>query len=139
MKRAAQKLEAKARQTSLANRVAKGEELTALMISEEAEIGDGLSSDLIQELATWLGLGIVSMMHMIDPGAVILGGAMNFGGHDAPVGGKFIEQVRSIVRQHAFPILAQRTTIDFATLGGDAGFIGAAGIARIEFHRKQKM
>jgi glucokinase len=137
VKRAEQELNAKVRKTSLANRVASGEELTALMISAEAEIGDGLSSDLIQELATWLGLGIVTLMHVIDPGAVILGGAMNFGGQDAPVGAKFIERVRAVVSQHAFPIPAQRTTIDFATLGGDAGFIGAAGIARIEYHRKK--
>ena len=138
VKRAAQELESKVRKTTLANRVAKGEELTALMISEEAEIGDALSNDLIQELATWLGLGIVTLMHTIDPGAVILGGAMNFGGHDAPVGKKFIERVRAVVRQHAFPIPAQRTTIDFATLGGDAGFIGAAGIARLAFHRSER-
>jgi glucokinase len=138
VKRAAQELEAKARKTTLANRVSKGEELTALMVSEEAEIGDALSSDLIQELATWLGLGIVTLMHTIDPGAVILGGAMNFGGHDAPVGAKFIERVRSIVKTHAFPIPAQRTTIDFATLGGDAGFIGAAGIARLDFHQRER-
>ena len=137
VKRAEEELVAKVRKTTLAARVAKGEELTALMISEEAEIGDALSTDLIQELATWLGLGIVSLMHTIDPGAVILGGAMNFGGHDNPVGKKFIERVRSIVKKHAFPIPAARTTIDFATLGGDAGFIGAAGIARIEFHRKK--
>ena len=51
---------------------------------------------------------------------------------------KFIARVRSIVRQHAFPIPAQRTTIDFATLGGDAGFIGAAGIARLDFHRQER-
>jgi glucokinase len=137
VKRAEQELAAKIRKSTLANRVAKSEELTALMISEEAEVGDALSSDLIQELATWLGLGIVTLMHTIDPGAVILGGAMNFGGHEAPVGKKFIERVRSIVKKHAFPIPAARTTIDFATLGGDAGFIGAAGIARIEFHRNK--
>lgn len=138
VKRAWQELNARVRKTSLANRVSKGEELTALMISDEAEIGDALSNDLIQELATWLGLGIVTLMHTIDPGAVILGGAMNFGGHDAPVGKRFIERVRAVVSKHAFPIPAQRTTIDFAALGGDAGFIGAAGIARIDFHRKRK-
>ncbi len=138
VKRAWQELNARIRKTTLANRVAKGEELTALMISDEAEIGDALCSDLIQELATWLGLGIVTLMHTIDPGAVILGGAMNFGGHDAPVGKKFIERVRAVVRKHAFPIPAERTTIDFATLGGDAGFIGAGGIARLEFHREKR-
>jgi len=68
--------------------------------------------------------------------AVILGGAMNFGGHEDAVGRRFIEQVRGIVRKRAFPIPAQKTVIDFAALGSDAGYIGAAGIARVEHHRK---
>jgi glucokinase len=110
--------------------------LTALMISEAADSGDSLAFEAIMELGTWLGLGCVSLMHTIDPGAVILGGAMNFGGHEDPVGRRFIEHVRGVVRKHAFPIPAQRTTIDYALLGSDAGFIGAAGIARLEQHRK---
>jgi glucokinase len=111
--------------------------LTALMISEAADSGDSLAFEAIMELGTWLGLGCVSLMHTIDPGAVILGGAMNFGGHEDPVGRRFIEHVRGVVRKHAFPIPAQRTTIDYALLGSDAGFIGAAGIARLEQHRKK--
>jgi hypothetical protein len=33
-------------------------------------------------------------------------------------------------------VLAQRTIIGYASLGGDAGYIGAAGIARLEHHKK---
>jgi glucokinase len=33
----------------------------------------------------------------------------------------------------AFPIPASRTRVDFAELGGAAGFIGAAGCARMAF------
>jgi glucokinase len=107
------------------------------MIDEEADKGDALAFEVIFELGTWLGLGCVTLMHTIDPGAVILGGAMNFGGADDPTGRRFLEHVRGVVRKHAFPIPAQRTVIDFATLAGDAGFIGAAGIARVEHHRKK--
>ena len=32
-----------------------------------------------------------------------------------------------------FPVLAENTIIDFATLGSDSGFIGAAGVARAQF------
>ena len=126
------------RTTSLSQRIGEMSQLTALMISEEADHGDSLSFEVIMELATWLGLGIVTLMHTIDPGAVILGGAMNFGGHDDAVGRRFIEQVRTIVRKRAFPIPAQKTVIDFAVLGSDAGFIGAAGIARLEHHHKAR-
>src|SRR5207248_4700277 len=125
------------RATSLSKRISEVEPLTALMIAQEADRGDSLAYEVIMELATWLGLGIVTLMHTIDPGAVILGGAMNFGGHDDSVGRRFIEQIRTIVRKRAFPIPAQRTVIDFATLGSDAGFIGAAGIARAEFHKRK--
>ncbi len=128
---------AEGRATSLTNRISEMSPLTALMISEEADAGDSLSYEVIMELATGLGLGIVTLMHTIDPGAVILGGAMNFGGHEDAVGRRFIEQVRSIVRKRAFPIPAQKTVIDFASLGSDAGYIGAAGIARAEFHKRQ--
>jgi glucokinase len=127
---------AQGRATSLTERIGETSQLTALMIAQEADHGDSLSFEVIMELATWLGLGIVTLMHTIDPGAVILGGAMNFGGHDDAVGRRFIEQVRGIVRKRAFPILAQKTVIDFALLGSDAGYIGAAGIARVEHHRK---
>jgi glucokinase len=130
---------AQGRATSLTQRINEMSPLTALMISEEADRGDSLSYEVVMELATWLGLGIVTLMHTIDPGAVILGGAMNFGGHDDAVGRRFIEQVRTIVRKRAFPIPAQKTTIDFAALGGDAGYIGAAGIARLEHHRRGRI
>jgi glucokinase len=123
------------RATSLTKRISDQTPLTALMIAEEADHGDPLAYECIMELGTWLGLGVVSLMHTIDPGAVILGGAMNFGGPEDPVGRRFIEHVRGVVRKHAFPIPAQRTTIDFALLGGDAGYIGAAGIARLAHHR----
>jgi glucokinase len=126
------------RATSLNERISETSPLTALMIDEEADRGDALAFEVIMELATWLGLGIVTLMHTIDPGAVILGGAMNFGGHDDPVGRRFLEQVRSVVRKHAFPIPAQRTVIDFALLGSDAGYIGAAGIARLAYHQARR-
>src|SRR5436190_1322049 len=121
--------------TSLSQRISETSPLTALMIAEEADRGDPLSYEVIMELANWLGLGIVTLMHTIDPGAVILGGAMNFGGHEDAVGRRFLEHVRGIVRKRAFPIPSQRTVIDFAALGSDAGYIGAAGIARLAHHR----
>jgi glucokinase len=130
-------LMATGRATSLTQRISETSPLTALMIAEEADNGDSLAYETIMELATWLGLGIVTFMHTIDPGAVILGGAMNFGGHDDPLGRRFLEHVRGIIRQRAFPIPAQRTVIDFAALGGDAGYIGAAGIARLQHHRQR--
>lgn len=126
------------KESSLHARLRDGNPLTALMIDEEAEAGDQLANEVIDEVAYWLGVGIVSLMHCIDPGAVILGGAMNFGGYSKPVGHRFLDTIRQFVRENSFPVLAKKTVIDYASLGGDAGFIGAAGIARSEFHRRRR-
>jgi glucokinase len=119
-----------ARPSSVRERLEGGDALTPLLLAEEAEKGDGLSLELILETAMLLGVGIVSLMHTIDPGAVVLGGAMNFGGHRSELGRRFLERVREEVRHRAFPVVADKVTVDFASLGGDAGYIGAAGIAR---------
>jgi glucokinase len=122
---------------SLAAAVAAGEKLTPILIGREAGAGDPLATELLMETARWLGIGIVTLMHTIDPEAVILGGAMLFGGEEAPVGRAFIERVRAEVKRRTFPLLAAKTPIRFASLGGDAGSIGVAGLARLE-HRRGK-
>lgn len=118
------------RESSLAQRLSSGKELTTLMLSEEAERGDALASEVILESAMYLGIGIVTLVHTIDPGAVILGGAMNFGGRESPVGRRFLQRVEEEFKSRAFEVVAKNTLIDYASLAGDAGYIGAAGVAR---------
>jgi glucokinase len=60
---------------------------------------------------------------------------MTFGGKESHVGGKFLERIQQEVRERAFPVLAEQTVIDFASLGGDAGYIGAAGLARADYRK----
>ncbi len=122
---------------TLAAAVAAGEELTPILIAREAERGDPLASNVLMEAARWLGIGIVSLMHAIDPEAVVIGGAMTFGREANPVGRMFLARVKEEVHRRAFPVLAERTSIRYASLGGDAGSIGAAGLARLD-HRRSR-
>lgn len=104
--------------------------LSPLLIAEEAEKGDELSRVLILEMARCLGVATTSICHVVDPTIVLLGGAMTFGRHETDIGRAFLECVRTEFRRRAFPVLAEKITIDYASLGGNAGFIGAAGCAR---------
>ncbi len=118
------------RRSTLTARVDNGEELSPLMLDQEADRGDSLSMEIILDTARYLGIGVVSAMHTIDPQGVVIGGAMTFGQHGTATGRKFLARVQEEVTARAFPMLAQRTTVDYASLGGDAGYIGAAGLAR---------
>lgn len=121
------------RTSSLRGRMEAGEDLSALMIDEEAERGDALAIEIVRETARYLGIGVVTAMHSVDPQGVVIGGAMTFGQHDTATGRMFLDRIRQEVALRAFPMLVERTKIDFATLGGDAGYIGAAGLARRDY------
>jgi glucokinase len=123
------------RPSSLNKRIAQHDELTPKLLAEEAEAGDALSLDIIAETARYLGVGVVNLMHTVDPNGVLLGGAMTFGGHDSDLGLRFLGWIKEEIERRAFRRLAQRTAIDFANLGGDAGYIGAAGLARAEYRK----
>ena len=118
------------RASTIRSRLDGGEELTSLLVAEEAEGGDELAYDVVLETADSLAIGIVSLVHTIDPTKVILGGAMNFGGADHDLGRRFLHRVTEQFRRKTFPALAENTKIEFAALGGDAGYLGAAGLAR---------
>jgi glucokinase len=63
-------------------------------------------------------------MHTIDPDLVLFGGGM------INAGQSLLDDIRQDVRRMAFPIPAARCRIEFASLGEEAGFVGAAGWAR---------
>ncbi|MFM8577958.1 MAG: ROK family protein [Planctomycetaceae bacterium] len=115
---------------SLAAAVAAGAEVTPILVAEHAAASDPLAVEILLETARWLAIGTVTLMHTIDPEGVVIGGGMNFGGEETPVGRMFIGGIRDEVAKRTFPYLAARTGIRYASLGGDAGYIGAAGLAR---------
>jgi len=132
IKRCRESLDA-GRESSLKEELQRGEELTPLLIARMAEAGDRLSDELIMQTARYLGVGTTSLMHTIDPEMILFGGAMTFGRNDTELGRRFIGEIRNEVHKRAFPVPAAKTKIEYASLGGDAGYIGAAGCARLKF------
>jgi glucokinase len=110
-----------------------GKPITAKRVYEAAVAGDEFSLKIIDETAVFLGVGVTSIVHAVDPGMVVLGGAMDFGGAKSPIGQRFLNGIRAEFKERTFPHVYEGTTIDFATLGGDAGYIGAAGTARQDY------
>ncbi len=110
-----------------------GEELTPLLMAKAAEAGDQLADELIMDAARCLGVGTTTLMHTIDPNMILFGGAMTFGRHEKELGRRFLQRIKDEVKKRAFPVPYARTTIDYATLGSDAGYIGAAGCAKLKF------
>ena len=104
------------------------------LLPREAYVVNAARGEIIDETAFYLGIGVTGAVHTIDPGIVVLGGAMNFGGSDCSIGQRFLKGITEEFRRRTFPNVAEGTKIEFASLGGAAGHIGAAGIARVDYH-----
>ena len=118
--------------TSLTARLEAGKRLTPLLIAKEAEAGDAFCIEIVMETARYLGIGIASLLHVINPNGVVLGGAMTFGGARSKLGQQFRARVVQEVNARGLSSVTKQLTIDFASLGGDAGYFGAAGMARLD-------
>lgn len=112
-------------------------ELTAKKVYDAAMAGDSLAIEIVDETAKWLGVGITSIVHLFDPGSIVLGGAMNFGGADSAIGERFLTGIQQEFKDRTFPNVYEGTSIKFATLGANAGYLGLAGYAR-KAHNRDK-
>lgn len=107
--------------------------LSALAVSQAADAGDQLAIELVQQTAGYLACGIATLAHVVDPEAFILGGAVDFGGDETPLGRSFLDRVIRETKKLVFPVVGEKLIVRFAKLGSDAGFVGAAGLARTQF------
>lgn len=97
--------------------------LTGKMIFEAAQAGDEVAKWVFEETATWLGLGIASIVHYQNPERVVLCGGM------IAAGDLLFGPVRRTVRENTFEVPGRRCEIVAAGLGSDSGVLGAAGCA----------
>ena len=105
------------------------ENITAEEVSIEAQDGDSLASEVILQAATYLGIGLASIVNIFNPEMIIIGGGM------AKIGDLLLNPAKQVVRERAFQLPAQAVRIVTAQLGDDAGMLGAAAFA---FQQKTK-
>lgn len=103
---------------------AEAKTLSCRDVFHAASQGDPIADKLVEETALSLALGLVNVLHFLDPEKIVLGGGMIAAGND------FLERVRWFVADQAFPQCAKPETVVYATLGPDAGILGAAIAAR---------
>ncbi|PLT34712.1 ROK family glucokinase [Bacillus sp. V5-8f] len=98
--------------------------LSSKDIFDSAQQGDQLAVEIIQKVSRYLGLGLANIANALNPEKIIIGGGVS------KAGGKLLKPVQDWFRQYAFPRVGESTEIDIATLGNDAGVIGAAWLVK---------
>jgi glucokinase len=104
---------------------ANDDELTAKVIFDLAHAGDECALKVVDDTAYYLALGACAVIATVDPEMIVFGGGMVASGE------WFREKIDANVRRFGLPYPTKSVKVTFATLGSDAGFIGAAGCARL--------
>lgn len=96
---------------------------TPLKVYDLANEGDGRAISVFAEMGRYLGIALAGLVNVLNPDAIVMGGGVSAGWN------MFIEHTRSEVSERAFREPAERVNIVRASLGEDAGVLGAARVA----------
>lgn len=110
------------------------DELRGPQITAAAREGDPLSQELLADVGRWLGVGLAGLTAAFDPHCVVVGGGLAEAG-DLLLGPARESFARTLTgRGHREP-----PVIAAATLGPQAGFVGAADMARSAARRTRRV
>jgi glucokinase len=99
------------------------ENLTARIVFEAGVAGDELAVEVFRRMGVYLGIGIASLINLLNPEIIVIGGGVANGWS------LFEKHMRQQVIERAFPLPAKRVKILPAECGDDAGLLGAANLA----------
>lgn len=112
-------------ETSALSAISEGDmsKIDARMVAETAKSGDSLAKAIMDEVSTNLGIGIVSLMHIFDPDAIVVGGGMT---QNLDM---LLPGIEAEIKTHAMAHLKDRMPIVKSQLGDDVSLLGAAAQA----------
>lgn len=115
-----------AAQSGAATTLPVGALLTTQDIAGAAARQDPLAQRIWEETCEFLAIGCVNIQHLLNPQRVVLGGGL-MNARD-----QLLAPVRARFARLTWKIAQDQPQLELATLGDDAGIVGAAALARIQ-------
>lgn len=103
--------------------------VTAKDVFDAARRDDVNALKVINTVALHLGIALANIANTLNPEKIVLGGGVS------KAGDVLLNPVKEQFLRNSFPRVAQSTEISIATLGNDAGVIGAAWLVKNKIHQ----
>ena len=105
--------------------------ITSKDVYEHLAAGDELAKEITDGTAEALAITCINMLHCTEPKRIVFAGGM------IAAGDLLLNRIRHFFQQHVWTIKKEdKIEICFATLGEDAGIIGAGALARHRYGQK---
>ena len=98
-------------------------------VTDLAINGDPLAREIVADAGRYLGVALASLANIFDPDVIVIGGGVSV------VGDLMLDPAREELTSRALPPM-NRTPVQLAELGPEAGMIGAAAMALIELDKE---
>ncbi len=99
---------------------AEGGEITPYMVAKAAEEGDPVAKRIFEIVGEYIGIGLTSVINLLNPEKVIIGGGV------AEAGDLLFAPIRRTIKERAMVVAGNSVEIVPAELGNSAGVIGAS-------------
>ena len=99
-----------------------GEDVNAKVVFDLAKEGDELAMIVYRNFARYLGIDCANIGSILNPSTIVIGGGVS------AAGDFLLDGVRKVYEENSFPQVRTSTKLALATLGNDAGVIGAASL-----------
>ena len=95
-------------------------EITPYIVAKAAEEGDPVARKIFEIVGEYIGLGLTSVINLLNPEKVIIGGGV------AEAGDLLLNPIRKTIKERAMVVAGNAVEIVPAQLGNSAGVIGAS-------------
>ena len=106
--------------------------ITSKDIYEHLAAGDKLAKEITDGTAKALAITCINMLHTTEPKRIVFAGGM------IAAGDVLLNRIKDFFDEHIWTLKKESVEICFATLGEDAGIIGAAALAQ-HTHQQGKL
>lgn len=120
---------AKGLQSELTEKLAENGTITAKDVFDAARNCDELAQTVLNEVSFHLGFVLASIANTLNPEKIVLGGGVS------KAGDILLNPVKSNFEKFAFSAVRDSTKLALATLGNDAGVLGAAWLIKNQLNQ----
>lgn len=95
-------------------------EITSYSVAQAALQGDGVAKRIFTIIGEYLGIGLASVVNLLNPEKIIIGGGV------AEAGDLLFDQIRKVIKERTLEVSGSAVEVVPAQLGNTAGVIGAS-------------
>ncbi len=106
------------------------DKITGISVFQAAQQGDSFAQQLLYETGEYIGIGLINLIHIINPSKIIIGGGVSKSGDF------ILEAIQKTIKDRALTKEAKQTEVVLTDLGDQATALGAVALLLVELFER---